>query len=70
MIVLSYPGHINVAVKLERPKGKPFIYNGKAYTGCEPTPQKKILYLGQVQQRLKKQRFEVAYEYLPQNSLN
>jgi len=70
MIVLSYPGHINVAVKLQKPKGIPIIHNGKAYTICEPTPQRKILYLGQLQQKLKKQRFEIAYEYLPQNSLN
>lgn len=70
MIVLSYPGHINVAVKLEKPKGKPLVYNGRAYTICEPTPQKKILNLGQVQKQLKKQQFEVVYEYLPQNSLN
>ncbi len=70
MIVLSYPGHINVAVKLKKNKGKTLTHNGMAYTICEPTPQKKILYLGQVQKKLKEQRFEVAYEYLPPKSLN
>jgi hypothetical protein len=70
MIVLSYPGHINVAVKLKKNKGKTLTHNGMAYTICEPTPQKKILYLGQVQKKLKEQRFEIAYEYLPQKSMN
>jgi hypothetical protein len=70
MIVLSYPDHVNVAVKLQKTKGIPIMHNGRTYTICEPTPQKKTLYLGQVPQKFRKQQFEVAYEYLPKDSLN
>jgi hypothetical protein len=66
MIVLAYPNHVTVAVKLEKPVGKPIFYNGSAYYVCEPTPQKKDLLLGQLLPQLKKENFEVAYSYNPQ----
>ena len=68
MIVLSYPDHINVAVNLEKSKGKTIMHNGKIYTVCEPTPQKKVLYLGQIEKKLSKQPYEVVYEYAPKRS--
>jgi hypothetical protein len=68
MIVLSYPDHINVAVNLEKSKGKTIMHNGKIYTVCEPTPQKKVLYLGQMEKKLSKQPYEVVYEYAPKKS--
>jgi hypothetical protein len=68
MIVLSYPGHINVAVKLENSKRITIKHNGSIYTICEPTPQKKVLYLGQMDKKLSKQPYEVVYEYLPTKS--
>ena len=68
MIVLSYPDHINIAVNLEKPRGRTIVYNGKIYTICEPTPQKKILSLGQIEKKLSKQPYEVVYEYAPKRS--
>jgi hypothetical protein len=68
MIVLSYPEHINVAVKLQKPKGKTILHNGSIYTICEPTPQKKVFYLGQMEKKISKQQFEVVYEYIPTRS--
>ena len=68
MIVLSYPGHVNVAVKLEKPKGKAILHNGSIYTICEPTPQKKVFYLGEMGKKLSKKQFEVVYEYIPTRS--
>ena len=68
MVVLSYPDHINVAVALENPKRKTITHNGKAYTICEPTPQKELLYLGQMAKKTSKQPFEVVYEYQPKGN--
>ena len=68
MIVISYPGHINVAVKLEKPKGNTIKHNGSIYTICEPTPQKKVFYLGQMDKILTKQPYEIVYEYVPTKS--
>jgi len=68
MIVLSYPGHVNVAVKLEKPKGKTILHNGSIYTICEPTPQKKVFYLGEMEKKLSKKKFDVVYEYIPTKS--
>lgn len=68
MIVLSYPDHINVAVNLEKSKGKTILHNDKIYTICEPTPQKKVLYLGQMEKKLSKQPYEVVYAYAPGKS--
>lgn len=68
MIVISYPGHINVAVKLENPKRKTINLNGSIYTICEPTPQKKVFNLGQMDKNLSKQPYEVVYEYVPTKS--
>ena len=68
MIALSYPGHINIAVRLENPQGKTILHNGSIYTICEPTPQKKVFYLGEMEKKLSKKQFEVVYEYIPTRS--
>jgi hypothetical protein len=65
MIVLSYPDHVTIAVKLDKTRGKPILYNGEAYTICEPTPQKIDLPIGHIMPGLKKQPFEVVYNYTP-----
>jgi hypothetical protein len=65
MIVLSYPRHVAIAVKLNKPVGKPIIYNGEKYTLAEPTPQSTDLALGRLPPSLKKVPYEIVYSYLP-----
>lgn len=66
MIVLSFPEHVTIAVKFDKPAGKPIMFNGEAYSVCEPTPQRKDLPLGQLPRELKKAEYEVAYVYRPE----
>ena len=65
MIVLVFPNHVTIAIKLDKPVGKPIIYNGIQYSVCEPTPQKKDLRLGQLIPALLKETYEVGYVYTP-----
>ena len=65
MIVLSYPQHVTVAVQFDAPQSNPIMYKGNPYWVCEPTPQWKDLKIGQGIPSLKKQAFEVVYEYQP-----
>jgi hypothetical protein len=65
MIVLSFPGHVTVAVQLDKPAGKPVLFNGKKFTVCEPTPQKKDLKIGHLLPALRKTPYEVVYVYEP-----
>lgn len=65
MIALLFPNHITVAVQFDRPVGDAVYYNGKAYSICEPTPQKQNLKIGQLAANLKLQQFEVVYSYVP-----
>ena len=65
MIVLSYPEHVTVAVKFDKPVGKPIFYNGEKYSVCEPTPQKEDLAVGELLPSLLKQHYEVVYAYHP-----
>lgn len=65
MIVISYPSHIAIAVKLEKPVKRQIIYNGESYTVCEPTPQKKELRLGEQSLAISKQPYEIAFTYHP-----
>jgi hypothetical protein len=67
MIVLTFPRHVTIAVKFNKPVGKPVLYNGAEYSVCEPTPQKKDLRLGQLSPELRNSTYEVAYAYIPQN---
>jgi hypothetical protein len=65
MIVLSYPSHINIGIAMEKPVGKGIAYNGKLYSICEPTPQRKEYGLGQMDKTILKEGFEIVHEYLP-----
>lgn len=67
MIALLYPTHITMAVQFEKPIGNSIIYNGKAYTVCEPTPQLKDLKIGELSASLKNKPYEVVYHYEPLN---
>ncbi|MGC4037612.1 MAG: hypothetical protein QM764_16750 [Chitinophagaceae bacterium] len=65
MIVLSYPKHITIAVKFDKPIGNTIEYNGNKYSVCEPTPQSIDLNVGQQLPELKHSAFEVVYAYNP-----
>lgn len=65
MIALMYPDHITIAVAFDRPIGDPILYNGRAYTICEPTPQLQETSIGQIPESRKHQPFEVVYAYTP-----
>jgi len=65
MIVLTYPQHVTIAVKFDKPVGKPIIYNGEKYSVCEPTPQTADLGIGQILPSLRHQPYEVAFAYSP-----
>src|SRR5690606_872641 len=65
MIVLLYPEHVTIAVKFDKPVGKPIIYKGSAYSVCEPTMQPEALRIGQLSAALQNQTYEVAYSYSP-----
>lgn len=67
MIALLYPTHITMAVQFEKPIGDPILYNGKIYSVCEPTPQKKDLNIGELSAKLKGLDYKVVYSYNPTN---
>jgi hypothetical protein len=66
MIVLAYPEHVTIAVKFDKPIGKPIIYNGQQYTICEPTPQRGDVPLGKISRELINKSYEVAVVYNPE----
>jgi hypothetical protein len=68
MIVLTFPEHVTVAVKFDKPIGTPIIYNGVTYSVCEPTPQKKDLKLGELLPGLNNISYEVVYAYTPKQN--
>ena len=65
MLVLTYPQHVTIAVQLDKPVGKPIIYNGTKYSVCEPTPQKEYLGIGQMLPSLRRVNYDIAYSYTP-----
>lgn len=65
MIVLSFPNHVTIAVKFDKPIGKPILYNGSKYSVCEPTPQREDLNIGRLLPELKTSSYEVVYAYSP-----
>jgi hypothetical protein len=65
MLVLTYPMHVTVAVKLDKAPGDPIIYNGEKYYICEPTPQSRDLRIGKVPKKQKAEAYEIAYAYRP-----
>lgn len=67
MIVLSFPKHITIAVKFDKPIGYPILYQGNQYSICEPTPQRDDLKIGSILPELKTLSYEVVYAYSPSN---
>ncbi|MBL7718867.1 MAG: hypothetical protein JNL72_08530 [Flavipsychrobacter sp.] len=65
MIVLAYPDHVSIAVAFDKPVGTPIMYNGKAYSICEPTPQRKDLPVGKMPRSRSNMAYEVMYAYQP-----
>lgn len=65
MIALLYPTHITMAVQFDKPVGDAIYYNGKAYSICEPTPQKQNLKIGELSSNLKKESYQIVYAYEP-----
>lgn len=65
MIVVTYPTHVTLAVKLNKPVKNQIIYKGEPYAICEPTPQKRDLKIGMLAKEYEKESFEVAYAYNP-----
>ena len=68
MIALLYPTHITMAVKFDKPVGKPIAYKGANYYVCEPTPQKSDLKIGKISANLKNKTFQIVYQYQPEAS--
>lgn len=66
MIVITYPDHVTVAVKLDIKNPHKIVYKGESYTICEPTPQKSELKLGEILSGYRNKQFDVAYSYSPQ----
>jgi hypothetical protein len=66
MIVLTYPAHVTMAVKFDKPVGKTILYNGDRYSVCEPTPQSKDLSIGELMPNLQGVPYEIAYAYNPE----
>ena len=65
MIVLSFPSHVNIGIAMDKPIGKGISHNGKLYTICEPTPQKKEYGLGKMDKTILKEGFEIVHQHLP-----
>ncbi|MCX8020581.1 MAG: hypothetical protein N2747_08835 [Chitinophagaceae bacterium] len=65
MLVITFPDHVTVAVRLNKPRGKTITYKGEKYTLCEPTPQRIDLSVGQWAPTLRKKDFEIAFSYQP-----
>ncbi len=65
MVVVAFPHHLTIAVKLDKPVGRQIVYNGMSYSVCEPTPQADDLPLGKLSRELNTVPYEVAYSYTP-----
>ena len=65
MVVVSFPHHLTVAVKFDKPVGTPIVFNGSAYSLCEPTPQAEDLPLGHISDNYKSVAYQVVYAYSP-----
>jgi len=65
MIVLAYPDHVTVAVRLNGSHPRGILHEGEWYLPCEPTPQSRELRVGEMLPGLKGQPFEVIHAYRP-----
>jgi len=65
MIAMLFPTHITMAVQFDKPVGQSVIYQGKAFSVCEPTLQPDDLPIGQLSDKYKQQQYQVVYHYEP-----
>lgn len=65
MVVVSYEEHVTVAVDMGEHRGHTIEYNGKAYTICEPTPQRVNLPPGRIIHGIHDRPSEISYAYEP-----
>lgn len=65
MVVVSYEDHVTVAVDMGEHRGHTIEYNGKAYTICEPTPQRVNLPPGRIIHGIHDRPSEISYAYEP-----
>lgn len=65
MVVLTFPNHVSVAVDLKQNRGQVVRHEGREYTLCEPTPQRRDLKPGESLKGLHDGPFEVSYAYRP-----
>ena len=65
MLVITFPDHVTVAVKLDKPVGRQILHNRVSYSVCEPTPQADELRVGEWSPALDAVPYEVAYAYEP-----
>ena len=63
MVTVLYPTHVVVAIKFSKPVGNPVMYNGAAYTICDPTQPN--LPVGQLADKYAHQQGKVVYAYMP-----
>jgi hypothetical protein len=63
MVTVLYPTHVVVAVRFTKPVGTPVIYNGDAYTICDPTQPN--VNVGQVADKFTHLQGKVVYAYQP-----
>lgn len=65
MIVISYTDHVNLGIGFEKVYGKGIQFEGRTYTLCEPTPQRKNFKLGNMDMKTFKKGYEIAFAYIP-----
>lgn len=65
MIVLAYPDHVTVAVRLNGSQPRGILHEGEWYLPCEPTPQSRELRVGEMLPSLKGQSYEVTHFHRP-----
>lgn len=65
MVVLTFPNHVSVAVDLKQNRGQVVRHEGREYTLCEPTPQRRDLKPGESLKGLHDGPFKVSYAYRP-----
>lgn len=65
VIVLRYPKHVNVAVKLGSIYGKPYEYKGLKYSVCEPTEIGDVSDIGYSTEFMRYPKPKVIVEYYP-----
>ena len=66
MVVLSYPEHVTVAVRLGGRPTNAVLHEGESYTPCEPTPQSRELKVGEMLPELRGKPFEVIHSHRPE----